>query len=67
MKIEHKYAPKLIIEDEYLNGELNGKGKEYILKNYLFEGEILSGFKYGKGKFIYLANYFLRENFYMEI
>ena len=63
MKIEHKYAPKLIIEGEYLNGELNGKGKEYILNNYLFEGEILSGFKYGKGKVYLFGELFFEGEF----
>ena len=49
---EYSLNGKLIFEGEYLNGERNGKGKEY---NYLngkleFEGEYLNGERNGKGK-----------------
>ena len=38
-------------EGEYLNGEKNGKGKEYAHSGELvFEGEYLNGKKNGKGK-----------------
>ena len=43
----------LIFEGEYLNGKLNGKGKEYsnsYSNNLLFEGEYLNGKRHGKGK-----------------
>ena len=41
----------LIYEGEYLNGERNGKGKEYgLLGNLIFEGEYLNGKRNGKGK-----------------
>ena len=41
----------LIFEGEYLNGERNGKGKEYdIFGNLVFEGEYLNGERNGKGK-----------------
>ena len=41
-------------EGEYLNGEKNGKGKEYYDKNILkFEGEYSNGFRNGKGKEYY--------------
>ena len=46
---------KIKFEGEYLNGEINGKGKEYYLDDYMdnvlkFEGEYLSGKKHGRGK-----------------
>ena len=40
---------KLRFEGEYLNGERNGKGKEYWNGNLIFEGEYLYG-KRLKGK-----------------
>jgi len=41
-------------EGEYLNGEKNGKGKEYYDKNILkFEGEHSNGLRNGKGKEYY--------------
>ena len=33
----------MIFEGEYLNGERNGKGKEYNDDKLLFEGEYLNG------------------------
>ena len=41
---------KLIFEGEYLNGERNGKGKEYhsYNGNLLFEGEYINGFRNDK-------------------
>ena len=43
----------MIFEGEYLNGEINGKGKEYYYNGELeFEGEYLNGKKWnGKGYF----------------
>ena len=42
----------LIYEGEYLNGERNGKGKEYNNNELIFEGEFLKGKKKnGKGKY----------------
>jgi len=42
---------KIIFEGELLNGEKNGKGKEYDYDgNLKFEGEFLNGLKNGKGK-----------------
>ena len=42
---------KLKYEGEYLNGQRNGKVKEYNYKGKLiFEGEYLNGRKNGKGK-----------------
>jgi len=36
----------LIFEGEYLNGERNGKGKEYSYSGaLLFEGEFVNGFR----------------------
>ena len=37
-------------EGEYLNGEKNGKGKEYYGDKLEFEGEYLNGKRNGKGK-----------------
>ena len=49
---DNKKDNKIIkFEGEYLNGERNGKGKEYDDKGYLmFEGEYLNGERNGKGK-----------------
>ena len=45
------YKNTLIFEGEYLNGEANGKGKEYYDNGKLFfEGEYLNGEANGKGK-----------------
>ena len=42
---------QLIFEGEYLNGERNGKGKEYGTNGLLyFEGEYLNGKRHGKGE-----------------
>ena len=40
----------LIIEGEYINGESNGKIKEYISNSLIFEGEYLNGKKKWKRK-----------------
>ena len=41
----------IVYEGEYLNGEKNGKGKEYdFFTNLEFEGEYLNDQKNGKGK-----------------
>ena len=37
-------------EGEYLNGERNGKGKEYYYGKLIYEGEYLNGKWNGKGK-----------------
>ena len=47
---EYDYDGKLIYEGEYLNGERNGKGKEYFRGKLIFEGEYLNGKRNGKGK-----------------
>ena len=51
-KKEYDEKGKLTFEGEYLNGEKNGKGKEYDYNgNYvIFEGEYLNGKRNGKGK-----------------
>ena len=49
--MEYNYDSELIIEGEYLNGIINGKGKEYNYNDELiFEGEYLNGIRNGKGK-----------------
>ena len=40
---------KLEFEGEYLNGERNGKGKEYYNGKLEFEGKYLNGKRNGKG------------------
>ena len=50
MEKEKNYG-KLEFEGEYLNGERNGKGKDYYDKGGKeFEGEYLNGERIGKGK-----------------
>ena len=50
-RCKHLYT---VFEGEYLNGELNGKSKEYFYEyfemNLLFEGTYLNGLMDGKGK-----------------
>ena len=48
---ENNYS--FIYEGEYLNGERNGKGKEYKLHKLIYEGEFLKGKRNGKGKEYY--------------
>ena len=48
---EKIWIDHLIYEGEYINGERNGKGKEYDIKNrIIYEGEYLKGKRHGKGK-----------------
>ena len=50
-KIFDAYYDKLIFEGEFINGEKNGKGKEFYYNGKLkFEGEFINGEKNGKGK-----------------
>ena len=51
---------ELLFEGEYLNGERNGKGKEYYFdfenkfdEKIKFDGEYLNGKRNGKGKEYY--------------
>jgi len=46
---KEKYDSKLIFEGEYLNGKINGKGKEYSepFGKLIFEGEYLNGKRNG--------------------
>ena len=49
--IEYYFGGKILIEGEYLNGNINGKVKEYDYNGkILFEGEYLNGVRNGKGK-----------------
>ena len=52
---EYNVHGNLSFEGEYLNGERNGKGKEYndFCNNISFEGEYLNGKRNGKGKEYY--------------
>ena len=47
---EYKENGDLIFEGEYLNGERNGKGKEYKHNEIIFEGEYLNGKRNWKRK-----------------
>ena len=40
---------KIIFKGEYINGKINGKGKEYKDDKLIFEGEYLNGKRNGKG------------------
>ena len=47
----NSFNNKLIFEGEYLNGKINGKGKEYYDNGELeYEGEYLNGKRNGKAK-----------------
>ena len=48
---------------EYLNGEKNGKGKEYYKWYLIYEGEYLNGKRHGKGR-EYAKNYLIFEGEY---
>ena len=48
---------------EYLNGEKNGKGKEYYKYYLIYEGEYLNGKRHGKGR-EYAKNYLIFEGEY---
>jgi len=47
---EYDKRGELIFEGDYLNGRINGKGKEYNNGQLKFEGDYLNGKKNGKGK-----------------
>ena len=51
-------------EGEYVNGEKNGKGKEYEKGGLIFEGEYKNGKKNGKGKEYYNDEILLFEGEY---
>ena len=47
---EYNIRGILSFEGQYINGEINGKGKEYYSCYVMFEGEYLNGKRNGKGK-----------------
>ena len=54
---QYKLGNVFKFEGEYLNGEKNGKGKEFNdYGKLLFEGEYLNGKRSGKGKEYYYQN-----------
>ena len=63
---------KILYEGEFLNGERNGKGKEYYCNclfnrtTVLFEGEYLHGKRNGKGKEISHLNKILFKGEYLN-
>ena len=50
---EYDFEERIKFEGEYLNGERNGKGKEYDRGSLSFIGEYLNGKRNGKGKEYY--------------
>ena len=47
---EYNDNGSVLFEVEYLNGEINGKGKKYLYGDLIFEGEYLDGERNGNGK-----------------
>jgi len=63
----NSYSDKLIYEGEYLNGKINGKGKEY--DNYfgtVYEGKYLNGKRNGKGKEYHRTGEIIFEGEYFD-
>ena len=63
---EYDEYEDLLFEGEYLNGERNGKGKEYYYGKLLFEGEyynnwLLKGKLYIKGKLQYEGEFLFHK------
>jgi len=55
---DYFYLGAVKYEGEYLNGERNGKGKEYSGGNIIFEGEYLNGKRWnGKGEEYYSGKF----------
>ena len=48
------YDDVLKFKGEYINGELNGKGKQYFFDELIFEGEYMDGERNGFGKDYYI-------------
>ena len=78
IKEYNHYIHKLLFETDYLNGQRNGKGKEYLNGILIYEGEYLNGQRNGKGKEYYsyngelmfegeyLYNYKIKGKFYLN-
>ena len=47
---EYEFYGDIIYEGDYLNGERNGRGKEYKYKSIIYEGEYKNGKRHGYGK-----------------
>ena len=61
------YIKDKFFEGEYINGEKNGKGKEYNKEHkIIFEGEYLNGKRHGKGKEFYYYNQLKFEGEYLN-
>ena len=59
------YTARLLFEGEYINGEINGKGKEYDENGRIkYEGEYLNGLRNGKGK-EYYKTFLIFEGVYL--
>ena len=56
----------LIFKGDYINGEKNGKGREYDHAKLLFEGEYLNWKRNGKGKEYVKNGIILFEGEYLD-
>ena len=63
---EFNWNNEKLFEGEYLNGERNGKGKEYINNEIKFEGEYLKGKKNGQGKEFDKNGNIMFEGYYLD-
>ena len=62
-----EFIKYLSFEGEYLNGERNGKGKEYSYDGtIIFEGEYLHGKRNGKGKEYFIDGKLVFEGEYLN-
>jgi len=61
---EYDFYVDLLFEGEYVNGERNGKGKEFYKSYLIFEGEYSNGKRNGKGKEFY-KSYLIFEGEYL--
>ena len=68
-KITREYKDinnKLIFEGKYLNGERNGKGREYDLDILAFQGKYINGQKNGRGIEFYDDGAIKFEGYYLN-
>ena len=56
VKEYNEYEDKIEFEGEYLNGKINGKGKEFYEGTLVFEGEYLNGKKMEMEKNMIMMN-----------
>ena len=63
---DYYYNEILKFEGEYINGELNGKGKQYFFDELIFEGEYMDGVRNGLGKDYYINGKIKFEGEYQD-